>query len=166
MGNSMRTDASDSPTTAAELVARLRLEPHPEGGWYREVHRSREILQTSRGPRAALTSIYYLLERGQHSRWHVVTSDEIWHHAGGAPLELLTYQPANRSLRRLELRPGESIGVVDAGDWQAARSLGDWSLMACDVAPGFDFEDFSFVSASPGHESVFDAELAPYAELL
>lgn len=162
----MHTDASDTSTPAAELVARLRLEPHPEGGWYREVHRSREILQTARGPRAALTSIYYLLERGQFSRWHVVTSDEIWHHAGGAPLELLTYNPAGKSLRRFVLRPTDSIGVVSAGAWQAARSLGDWSLVACDVAPGFDFEDFSFVSAAPGHEAEFSADLAPYAELL
>jgi predicted cupin superfamily sugar epimerase len=162
----MRTDASESPRSAAELIAGLRLEPHPEGGWYREIHRSSQLLQTARGPRAALTSIYFLLERGQHSRWHLVTSDEIWHHGGGAALELLVYHPDTRELRRQQLGPCAGIGVVRAGEWQAARSLGDWSLMGCDVAPGFDFEDFSFVSAVGGHEAAFAAELAPYAGLL
>jgi hypothetical protein len=166
----MPTHASDSPPTAAELIARLKLEPHPEGGWYREVHRSAQLLETARGPRAALKSIYFLLERGQHSRWHLVTSDEIWHHGGGAPLELLVYRPDTRELRRQVLGPAtqalEGIGVVAAGDWQAARSLGDWSLMSCDVAPGFDFEDFSFVSSLPHHPAAFAGELAPYSDLL
>jgi predicted cupin superfamily sugar epimerase len=166
----MPTEASDSPPTAAELIARLKLEPHPEGGWYREVHRSAELLETARGPRAALTSIYFLLERRQHSRWHLVTSDEIWHHGGGAPLELLVYRPGTRELRRQVLGPVfqglEGIGVVAAGEWQAARSLGDWSLMSCDVAPGFDFEDFSFVASLPHHPAAFAGELAPYSDLL
>ena len=166
----MPTDASDDPPSAAELIARLRLEPHPEGGWYREIHRSAELLQTARGPRAALTSIYFLLERGQHSRWHVVSSDEIWHHAGGAPLELLVYPPATRQARRQVLGPAsrgmDGIGVVAAGEWQAARSLGDWSLMGCDVAPGFDFEDFSFVASVPDHAAAFDGELAAWSDLL
>jgi predicted cupin superfamily sugar epimerase len=166
----MPTDASDALPAAADLIARLKLEPHPEGGWYREIHRSAELLQTARGPRAALTSIYFLLERGQYSRWHVVASDEIWHHAGGAPLELLAYPPATRQLRRQVLGPAsqgmDGIGVVSAGEWQAARSLGDWSLLGCDVAPGFDFEDFSFVAAVPGHPAVFAAELAAWSDLL
>jgi predicted cupin superfamily sugar epimerase len=166
----MPTDASDSPPAAADLIARLRLEPHPEGGWYREIHRSAELLQTARGPRAALTSIYFLLERRQFSRWHVVASDEIWHHGEGAPLELLVYQPATRSLRRQVLGPAsqglESIGVVAAGEWQAARSLGEWTLMGCDVAPGFDFEDFSFVASLPGQPAAFPTELASYSDLL
>jgi len=158
------------PTDASELIARLKLEPHPEGGWYREVHRSAELFQTARGPRAALTSIYFLLERGQHSRWHVVTSDEVWHHGGGAPLELLVYAPATRELRRQRLGPADqgldAIGVVRAGEWQAARSLGDWSLMSCDVAPGFDFVVFRFVSSIPTHAAAFAAELSAYSDLL
>jgi predicted cupin superfamily sugar epimerase len=166
----MHSDESDSSVSAGALITRLQLEPHPEGGWYREVHRSELLLQTSRGPRAALTSIYFLLERGQQSRWHVVTSDEIWHYAGGAPLELLTYSPKSREFRRQVLgavndqqRP---IGAVHGGNWQAARSLGAWTLMGCDVGPGFDFEDFSFVTSIAGHEQVFTGELAAYAVLL
>jgi len=164
--------------TPHELIARLQLEPHPEGGWYREIHRSALLLQTGRGPRAALTSIYFLLEQGQQSRWHVVTSDEIWHHSCGAPLELLVYSPQTRELRRQLLGPvsgspgdgpqreQQPIGVVRAGEWQAARSLGAWSLMGCDVGPGFDFEDFSFVASVAGHEAAFTGPLAAYSELL
>jgi uncharacterized protein len=165
----MRPEVSE-PTNAAELISRLRLEPHPEGGWYREIHRSAALLQTERGPRAALTSIYFLLERHQHSRWHLVTSDEIWHHGGGHALELLTYVAATREFRRRVLGPAgdghETIGVVRAGEWQAARGLGAWSLMGCDVAPGFDFEDFCFVASLPDHQAAFAGDLAAYSELL
>jgi uncharacterized protein len=160
----------DDPAIAAQLVARFALEPHPEGGWYREIHRSTMMLDTARGPRSALTSIHFLLERAQTSRWHVVAADETWHFADGAPLELLVYQPQSRTLRVLALGAAaqgfEPTGCVCAGEWQAARSRGAWSLAGCDVAPGFDFEDFQFVAALPGHEAHFSGELAAYAELL
>jgi predicted cupin superfamily sugar epimerase len=166
----MPTDASESRPNAAELISRLKLEPHPEGGWYREIHRSGELLQTPRGPRAALTSIYFLLERSQCSRWHVVASDEVWHHSAGAPLELLVYRPGTRELRRQVLGDAsqglDSIGIVAAGEWQAARSQGAWSLLGCDVAPGFDFEDFSFVASIAHHQDAFTGELAAYSDLL
>jgi predicted cupin superfamily sugar epimerase len=166
----MQSDESEKQVSATELISRLALEPHPEGGWYREVFRSAALLQTARGPRAALTSIYYLLERHQHSRWHLVTSDETWHHAGGAPLELLVYAPGTRQLQRNVLGPPrdgqEPLGVVAAGDWQAARSLGAYTLSTCDVAPGFDFEDFSFVTSLPEHAAAFTGELAAWRNLL
>ena len=159
---------------APELIQLLRLEPHPEGGWYREIHRSAELLHTARGPRSALTSIYFLLERPQFSRWHVVESDETWHFACGAPLELLIYRPESRQFRRRLLGPpagsppGEQAptGIVQAGEWQAARSLGEYTLVGCDVAPGFDFEDFRFVAALPGHEAHFSSAMAAWAALL
>ena len=75
-----------SAMKALELVDRLSLLPHPEGGWYRELYRSRERVQTRRGLRSALTTIHYLLEQQQLSRWHVVESAEIWHFYDGAPL--------------------------------------------------------------------------------
>jgi predicted cupin superfamily sugar epimerase len=160
-------NASDS---AKDLIAQLDLSPHPEGGWYREVHRSAQILTMPHGPRAALTSIYYLLEAGQLSRWHLVNSDEIWHLQAGAPLELLIYQPADKRFSRKLLGPPaagqEPIGAVRAGEWQAARSTGAWSLVGCDVAPGFDFEDFQFVSALLGHEQHFTGEMAAHTDLL
>jgi uncharacterized protein len=155
---------------AAEMIKRLSLEPHPEGGWYREVHRSTELIQTRRGPRSALTSIYFLLESNQKSRWHVVGSDELWHHVGGAPLELVTYSPVTREIYHAVLGAAnearEPTGVARAGIWQAARSLGAWSLMACDVGPGFDFEDFRFITALEGYQSHFAGPLAQYSDLL
>jgi uncharacterized protein len=155
---------------AAEMIKRLSLEPHPEGGWYREVHRSTELIQTRRGPRSALTSIYFLLESSQKSRWHVVGSDELWHHVGGAPLELVTYFPVSREIHHAVLGAAnearEPTGVARAGTWQAARSLGAWSLMACDVGPGFDFEDFRFITALEGYQSHFAGPLAQYSDLL
>ena len=156
--------------TARELVAELELATHPEGGWYREIHRSAEIISTVRGPRSALTSIYYLLESPQFSRWHVVASDEIWHFHDGAPLELLIYRPSTRELSSRVLgQPSagyEALVNVRAGEWQAARSLGDWTLMGCDVGPGFDFEDFQFIESVEGHESHFTDALAEYRKLL
>lgn len=158
------------PTKASELISRLGLEPHPEGGWYREIHRSAMMIETARGPRSALTSIYFLLEQQQYSRWHVVSSDEVWHHGDGAPLELLIYRPDSRDLEHRVLAPvgpaQEPIAVARAGEWQAARSLGPWSLVGCDVAPGFDFEDFQFVAGIAGHESHFTGRMASFSDFL
>jgi predicted cupin superfamily sugar epimerase len=152
--------------SAAEVISRLGLKPHPEGGWYREVHRAAERVQTARGQRSALTTIYYLLEKSQMSRWHVVASDEVWHFHAGAPLELLAYDPSLRRLHPRQLTTHEPIGVIAAGVWQAARSLGEYSLVGCNVGPGFEFEDFRFVAGLPAHEGYFTGAMAPYAALL
>jgi predicted cupin superfamily sugar epimerase len=153
--------------SAAQWIERLGLQPHPEGGWYREVHRAAARVETERGPRSALTTIYYLLEQGQLSRWHVVESDEVWHFYGGAPLELLAYEPQARVVRRGVLGAnGEWIGVIEAGVWQAARSLGVYSLVGCTVGPGFEFADFRFVAGIGGHGAHFEGELARYVGLL
>src|SRR5690349_13529927 len=101
---------------ARELVGKLSLTPHPEGGWYREIYRARERVQTRRGLRSALTTIHYLLEQGQLSRWHVVESAEVWHFYEGAPLELLEYDPVSRGFIRHvlgDVRDGnESVAVI------------------------------------------------------
>ena len=86
--------------SAASIISELQLQPHPEGGWYREVYRSPTRIETSRGPRSALTTIYYLLEQSQLGRWHVVQADELWHYYGGAELELFSFHPATRKLVR------------------------------------------------------------------
>jgi predicted cupin superfamily sugar epimerase len=155
---------------ARTLIERLQLKPHPEGGWFREIHRASEKVTTERGPRSALTTIYYLLEREQLSRWHVVQSDEIWHFYSGSPLELIVYDPATHACKAWLLdEPGEGrepVGIVRAGEWQAARSLGDYSLVGCNVGPGFEFADFQFVAALPGHADHFTADLARYRTLL
>ncbi len=154
---------------ASDLIASLALQPHPEGGWYRELHRSAMRVETPRGMRSALTTIYYLLEQHQVSRWHVVAADEIWHFYSGAPLELLAYDPAARKLTRQRLAPpgaGAPVGIVDAGVWQAARSLGAYSLVGCSVGPGFEFDDFRLVAALAEHAAHFTGELARCSELL
>jgi uncharacterized protein len=156
--------------SAAKIIERLKLSAHPEGGWYRELHRSAARVETPRGARSALTTVYYLLERQQMSRWHVVASDEIWHFHAGAPLELLTCNPRTGAFHRRVLEAPaperEPIGVVPAGVWQAARSLGDYSLVGCDVGPGFEFADFQFVAAVEGHRDHFTGDLARYVDLL
>jgi hypothetical protein len=120
--------------------------------------------------RSALTTIHYLLEHGQLSRWHVVESAEIWHCYDGAPLELFAYDPVTRTLERHVLgdvsEGYESVAVIETGVWQAARSRGEFSLVGCTVGPGFEFEDFRFVSALPDHAGHFTGELADLAVLL
>lgn len=148
--------------TVQELIRRYGLEPHPEGGWYRELHRSAARVSRADGQRrSALTAILFLLPAGEISRWHRVSgADETWHHAGGAPLELLRLPPGGQDARRLWLAAvgddspaGEPscdegstpLAIVPAGWWQAARSLGCWSLVSCCVGPGFDFADFTLL---------------------
>lgn len=88
-----------APMQARDLIDRLALESHPEGGWYREFHRSAARVETPHGARPALTAIYFLLGAGEVSRWHTLLSDEGWHFYRGDPLELLVYDPASRRLR-------------------------------------------------------------------
>ncbi len=154
----------------SDLIESLSLSPHPEGGWYREIYRSRMRVGVGSGDRSALTTIYYLLERNQVSRWHVVSSDEIWHFYHGAPLELFAYDPDSRLMTREILdhptAGGEPVAIVAGGVWQAARSLGDYSLLGCSVAPGFEFADFRFVANLPHHEQHFSGPLEGLQNLL
>jgi predicted cupin superfamily sugar epimerase len=134
---------------AARLVRDLGLEPHPEGGYYRQTFKSHATVATGghRGGRAALTAIYFLLVAGDHSRWHRVDSDEIWTHIEGAGIALWTYD--GRVVKRNDLAPldgGSPVVVVPRSIWQAAEVLGEYALAACFVAPGFEFEDFSLMA--------------------
>ena len=143
---------------ATDLIATLALQPHPEGGWYRRLHTSALQVQPGdgRGARAALTLIHYLLVAGTHSRWHRVRSDECWHWCEGAPLELLVAAPDSGEIERVQLGPFDAqsrpVHVVPAGRWQAARPLGDFTLVACSVGPGFDFADFELLTDVPSDE--------------
>jgi uncharacterized protein len=138
---------------AAELIERLHLQPHPEGGFYAEVHRSQQSVDPLDGrvQRAALTSIYFLLPEGAVSRWHRVLSDEVWCHLEGAALELHLLDAAVQRAHSVLLAPVSAEAspqcTVPAGVWQAARSTGAYSLAACMVAPGFDFADFALMPA-------------------
>lgn len=133
--------------SAEEIIARLGLTPHPEGGWYR---------QTWAGPlregRASGTAILFLLRAGERSHWHRVDADEIWLFHAGAPLILSVGLAAAREVR---LGPDVLAGdtaqaLVPAGHWQAARSTGAWTLVSCTVSPGFDFAGFEL--APPGFD--------------
>ena len=123
---------------ARQLIDSLGLQPHPEGGWYRQVYKSEEKVTRHRdgAERTALTTIYFLLVAGTHSVWHRVTSDEVWHFYEGDPLELLTRDTTMR------LDADHRVHVIRAGEWQSARPLGEYVLVGCTVGPGFEFTDF------------------------
>jgi predicted cupin superfamily sugar epimerase len=152
------------------IVEELALVPHPEGGWYREIYRSRQSVATPLGRRSALTTIYYLLQSGQCSRWHSVDADEAWHFYAGGPLELFTYDPAQAQLVSSTLTSpgagGAPVHVVAAGVWQAARCLGEFSLVGCTVGPGFEFSGFRLVESLPNHAEHFTGPLLPLRALL
>lgn len=140
---------------AARLIEELGLAPHPEGGWYRELHRSAATVTPADGrpPRAALTTIYFLLPAGEHSRWHRVASDEVWHFYEGHPIELLVAPPDLAHVERVRLGSALAsngpVHTVPAGWWQAARPRGGYALAGCTVGPGFDFADFTFLRDAP-----------------
>ncbi len=131
-----------SRLSAAEIIARLDLKPHPEGGHFRETFRDPA---NGRDGRAASTAIYFLLARGERSHWHRIDATEVWHYYAGSPLALsIAHEGATDTIRLgADLAAGERPqAVVPAHAWQAAESLGDWTLVGCTVAPGFDFSTF------------------------
>lgn len=124
--------------TAAEIIRVLDLTPHPEGGHYRETFRDPRLVDE----RAASTAIYFLLAAGERSHWHRVDAVEVWHFHTGAPLSL-SVEGQELVVLGPDLLAGQRPQhVVPAGAWQAAESLGDWTLVGCTVAPGFDFAGF------------------------
>jgi predicted cupin superfamily sugar epimerase len=140
---------------AAELIATLGLRPHPEGGHYGEVFRSAARVRPADRDveRVALTTIYFLLEAGEWSRWHRVAADEAWHFYEGDALDLLWLDADGDAVRRARLGPAAAgtrpVAVVPAGCWQAARPLGAYTLVGCTVAPGFEFADFTLLADRP-----------------
>ncbi len=128
---------------AADVIRLLDLQPHPEGGHYRETFRDP---RTTPDGRAVSTAIYFLLRGGERSAWHRIDAAEMWHWYAGAALSLSIRDPSGAaSITRLgpELQDGERPqAVVPAGAWQSAESLGEWTLVGCTVAPGFSFATF------------------------
>ena len=131
---------------ADDIIKRLGLAPHPEGGFYRETFR--DVRED--GARAHSTAIYYLLREGEISRWHRVDAAEIWHFYSGAPLELFiaeTIALPTRYVLGSDIARGETPQIiVPKNIWQSARSLGAFTLVGCTVAPGFEFSGFEFAS--------------------
>lgn len=130
---------------AAQIIARLALQPHPEGGWYRQTWIGPEV-----AGRASGTAILFLLQAGEVSHWHRVDADEIWLWHAGAPLTLSIGQDraSHHRLGPDVLAEEAPQVVVPAGHWQAARSLGTYTLVSCTVSPGFRFAGFEL--APPG----------------
>ena len=139
---------------ADEIVAALALKPHPEGGWYAETFRDDGL-----GQRGYSSAIYYLLKSGERSHWHRVRdAAEVWHYYAGAPLAL-SRSTDGKTIETIVLGAGILRGerpqaVIEPDCWQAAETLGDFTLVGCTVAPGFDFASFEMAPAgwAPGHE--------------
>jgi len=128
--------------SASDIIARLELKPHPEGGYYRETFRDASV--DAQG-RARSTAIYFLLAKGDRSQWHRIDAVEVWHYYAGDVLSLQIADDGGQHIVRLgpDLAAGEAPqAVVPAGTWQSAASTGDWTLVGCTVAPGFDFATF------------------------
>ncbi|MCH8466167.1 MAG: cupin domain-containing protein [Roseinatronobacter sp.] len=129
--------------TADEVIAHFALCPHPEGGWYRETW----VAPTQEGERPSGTAILFLLKAGERSHWHRVDATEIWHFHAGAPLALRYAAHAKGPAQEMTLGTGfatgaQPQGIIPAGYWQSAQSLGEWSLVGCTVSPGFQFAGF------------------------
>jgi uncharacterized protein len=143
----LASTASPSVLSPADIIRELKLKPHPEGGYYAETFRDGHLA----GQRSASTAIYFMLTAGEVSQWHTVDVVEIFHFYAGAPLELTIKQPG-RAVEVRILGPDIASGarpqaVVPAGAWQMARPLGDWVLVGCTVAPGFEFSGFRLAPA-------------------
>jgi uncharacterized protein len=138
----MTLPANAAEMSAAEIIARLELKPHPEGGHYRETFRDS---RSDAGGRSRATAIYFLLARGERSHWHRIDAVEVWHYYAGHALVLQIADDDGQ--RSVSLGPDLTAGevpqaIVPAQAWQAAASTGDWTLVGCTVAPGFDFATF------------------------
>src|SRR5512139_560009 len=129
--------------TAADIIARLELRPHPEGGHYRETFRDQSV--DAQG-RSRSTSIYFLLARGEHSHWHRIDAVEVWHFYAGSPLTLrIAHEGCTQHVVNLgtDLAGGQRPqAIVPAHAWQSAETTGEWTLVGCTVAPAFEFAKF------------------------
>ena len=129
---------------ARAIIERLKLEPHPEGGWYRETWRA----DAPPGMRASATAIHFLLEAGQRSHWHKVDAAELWLWHAGAPLRVLTAPdgagPVEEHMLGCDVLAGQHPQIlVPPHHWQATETIDGWTLVSCVVSPGFDFAGFT-----------------------
>ncbi len=133
-----------------DLIRRYDLSAHPEGGYFKEIYRSQMTLASPETgeARQAVTQIYFLLTQRQVSRFHRVVHDEIWHFYEGDPLMLIQFD--GQKIVETTIGPGgDYVTVVPGNVWQAAETTGEYTLVGCTVAPGFDFKDFYFMSDAP-----------------
>lgn len=140
-----------------EIIAKYQLQPHPEGGYFRELYRSEQVLNSpiNGKKRNTITHIYFLLAQGQISRFHKVLHDEIWNFYEGSPLKLIEFD-GNR-IQETIIGNQDYFKVIKGGVFQAAESMGEYSLVGCSVAPGFDFNDFSFITGESSLIKIFES---------
>lgn len=141
--------------TPDQIIAKLGLQPHPEGGWYAETWRPKTASRPSG------TCIYFLLKAGERSHWHKVDATEIWHYYAGDPLIISISEtdkgPAQDNMLGSDLLSGHSPQIiVPAQHWQSARPTGEFTLVGCTVSPGFQFEGFDL--APPDFDIPRDAD--------
>ncbi len=156
------------------LINSLMLSPHPEGGYYKEIYRSPTMVTPddhARPLRCAITAIYFLLLKGQKSRWHMVLSDEIWTHLEGDALDLYSFDAKSNissivSLGKYSTAKTVPLHVVPAGIWQAAAPKGDYALFSCQVAPGFEFDDFRMATDDADIAQLIRMQGEEFSELL
>ncbi len=156
--------------TSELWIQKLKLQPHPEGGWFKETYRSPERVVAEAlpgrftGKRNFSTAIYYLLEKGDFSAFHRIKSDEIWHFYDGDSLEIIEINSSGEKITHYLGLDTESNSapqvIISAGSWFAARPLGLYTLAGCTVSPGFDFNDFEMASKTellkqfPQHQGI------------
>ncbi len=130
-----------------DLIDKYKLVPHPEGGYYAVVYESEQSVKSPvvNKVRKAVTHIYFLLLKGQVSIFHKVVHDEIWNFYEGDPLKLIKYNGSKVVEDIIGSGCSDYVSIVEGGVYQAAESTGVYSLVGCSVAPGFEFEDFSFL---------------------
>ena len=150
------------------MIKKYDLAPHPEGGYFKEFYRAGQLIQSDLAPgtRNAVTHIYFLLKKGQISRFHRVVHDEIWNFYEGDPIRLIQFD--TKGIKEETIGPGrkEYVTIVPGNTWQAAATTGEYSLMGCTVAPGFDFADFSFLRDTPDELARFQTEQTGHAHFL
>ena len=130
--------------TADQIIKFLQLQPHPEGGWYKQTWKSEDTLSG----RASGTSIYFLLKAGEISHWHKIDSVEIWHYYDGSPLILRIANEDNNEIATKILGPNLAKSqspqiLVNKNLWQSAETTGDYTLVGCTVSPGFEISKFT-----------------------
>jgi len=145
----MNSKNSNISPEIGQIIKKYKLQPHPEGGYFREVYRSELILTSpiSKSHRNAVTHIYFLLVKGQVSRFHKVLHDEIWNFYEGTPLKLIEFDGSK--IHETIIGCNQYFTVVKGGIFHAAESTVEYTLVGCSFAPGFDFEDFSFFEGEP-----------------
>ena len=165
MTESATTTSSGSRPTVDELVKFYDMKPHPEGGYYVETYRSSISYETTRGPRVASTAILFLITKDSISHFHRLTSDEGWHFYEGDPLRLLQIAPdgtLTETIMGRQMLKGQKVQhIVPAVDWFASTSFGEYSLVGCTVAPGFEFADFEM-----GKKAELVKEFPQHAKIL